>query len=84
MMRAVSVLFVETVALVHAEKHFLMKTPMRWQLIAEYVLKCIPVLSGKPDAGHSPDAAPIPLMVLALPLLLNFGLLQRCAGMHFQ
>ena len=62
-MRAVSISFVETAALVHAEKHFPMKTPMRWQLIAEYVLKCIPVLSGKPDA--SPDtAAPIPLMVL--------------------
>ena len=63
MMRAVSISFVETAALVHAEKHFPMKTPMRWQLIAEYVLKCIPVLSGK--LGASPDiAASIPLMVL--------------------
>ena len=63
MMRAVSISFVERAALVHAEKHFPMKTQMRWQLIAEYVLKCIPVLSGKPNA--SPDtAATIPLMVL--------------------
>ena len=63
MMRAVSISFIETAALVYAEKHFPIKTPMRWQLIAEYVLKCIPALSGKShEAGLA--AAPIPLMVL--------------------
>ena len=67
MTRAVSILFIETAALVYAEKHFPMKTPMRWQLIAEYVLKCIPVFSGKPvsrDEVGSSTAPIVPLMVL--------------------
>ena len=53
MMHAVNISFIEMAAMVHAEKHFTMKTPMSWELIAEYVLKFIPVLSGKPEA--SPD-----------------------------
>ena len=67
MTRAASISFIETAAaLVYAEEHFLVKTPMRWQLIAEYVLKCIPVLSGKPESHEvGPAKAPIvPLMAL--------------------
>ena len=66
MTHAVSISFIETAALVYAEKHFPMKTPVRWQLIAEYVLKCTPVLSGKPESHEvGPATAPIvPLMVL--------------------
>lgn len=45
MLRSVNISFVHTAALVHAEKHFPVKTPMRWQLIAEFVTKCVPVLS---------------------------------------
>ena len=42
MLRSVNISFVQTAALVHAEKHFPVK---RWQLIAEFVAKCVPVLS---------------------------------------
>jgi hypothetical protein len=45
MFRSVKISFVQTAALVHAEKHFPLKTPLRWQLIAEFVAKCVPVES---------------------------------------
>ena len=61
MMRSVKISFVQTAALVHAEKHFPMKTPRRWQLIAEFVAKCVPAMPG------SNDAARVPLMVLGSP-----------------
>lgn len=64
MMRAVSISFIETAALVYAEKHFPIKTPMRWQLIAEYVLKCVPVLSKPVSLEAGATTAPIPLLVL--------------------
>ena len=45
MFRSVKISFVQTAALVHAEKHFPLKTPLRWHLIAEFVAKCVPVVS---------------------------------------
>ena len=45
MFRSVKISFVQTAALVHAEKHFPLKTSLRWQLIAEFVAKCVPVVS---------------------------------------
>ena len=73
MLRSVKVSFVQTAALVHAEKHFPMKTPMRWQLIAKFVAKCVPVLS-KPL---------VPLMVLgSSSATLSFSVLRICANLH--
>lgn len=60
MTRAVKILFAETAALVHAEKHFPMKTPLRWHLIAEYVAKCVSALNSKQIELTNPP----PLMII--------------------
>ena len=47
MISAVNISFTQTAALVHAKKHFPVKTPLRWHLIAEYVAKGVPALESR-------------------------------------
>lgn len=62
MIRTMKISFAETAALVHAEKHFPAKTPLRWHLIAEYVAKCVPALNSKQTELTNP-----PLMIIGIP-----------------
>ncbi len=50
---AIAISFTETAALVYGEKHFPVKTPRRWHLIAEYVSKCTQTISQQ-GCTHTP------------------------------
>ena len=63
MISAVRISFTQTAALVHAEKHFPLKTPLRWRLIAEYVAKCVPALDSRQNASNEG----MPSMVIGNP-----------------
>ena len=48
----ISISFIETAALVYGEKHFPAKTPRRWHLIAEYVLRNVSNFSKETTEAH--------------------------------
>ena len=82
----VRISFIEATALMIGEKHFPVKTPRRWHLIAEYVAKCVAQLSeksvtpptamliGKP--GSSSPQTPVPFQSTAAVCRMSFQIIS--------